>query len=49
LWTRRNGVADNLTNSAPDVLRYHETNASPVFRARTLRPPTIGLTAICGF
>jgi outer membrane receptor protein involved in Fe transport len=36
--------ADNLTNAAPEVLRYHETTASPVFRARTLRPRTIGLT-----
>ena len=41
--------ADNLTNSAPEVLRFHETNASPVFRGRTLRPRTIGLTAIYGF
>ena len=36
--------ADNLTNAAPELLRYHETTASPVFRARTLRPRTIGLT-----
>jgi iron complex outermembrane receptor protein len=41
--------ADNLTNSAPEVLRYHETNASSVYRGRTLRPRTIGLTAIYGF
>ena len=41
--------ADNLTNSSPEVLRYHETNASPVYRGRTLRPRTIGLTAIYGF
>jgi outer membrane receptor protein involved in Fe transport len=40
---------DNITNSSPEVLRYHETNASPVYRGRTLRPRTIGLTAIYGF
>jgi iron complex outermembrane receptor protein len=41
--------ADNVTNSSPQLLRYHETNAAPVFRGRTLRPRTIGLTAIYGF
>jgi len=41
--------ADNVTNSSPEMLRYHETNASPVYRGRTLRPRTIGLTAIYGF
>ena len=40
--------ADNLTNAAPELLRYHETTASPVFRARTLRPRTIGLTVNYG-
>jgi iron complex outermembrane receptor protein len=40
--------ADNLTNAAPELLRYHETTASPVFRARTLRPRTIGLTLAYG-
>jgi outer membrane receptor protein involved in Fe transport len=41
--------ADNLTNSAPELLRYHETVASPVYRGQTLRPRTFGLTAIYGF
>jgi len=41
--------ADNVTNSSPELLRYHETNLSPVYRGRTLRPRTIGLTAIYGF
>ncbi|HEY6926111.1 MAG TPA: TonB-dependent receptor, partial [Steroidobacteraceae bacterium] len=41
--------ANNVTNSAPELLRYHETNASTVFRGRTLRPRTFGLTAIYGF
>ena len=41
--------ADNVTNSSPEILRYHETNASPVFRGRTLRPRTVGLTAVYGF
>jgi len=41
--------ADNVTNSSPEVLRYHETNASPVFIGRTLRPRTVGLTAMYGF
>jgi iron complex outermembrane recepter protein len=41
--------ADNVTNSAAELLRYHETNASSVYRGRTLRPRTIGLTAIYGF
>jgi outer membrane receptor protein involved in Fe transport len=41
--------ADNVTNSAPELLRFHETNASPVYRGRTLRPRTVGLTAIYGF
>ena len=41
--------ADNLTNSAPELLRYHETVASPVYRGQTLRPRTVGLTAIYGF
>ena len=29
--------ADNLTNAHPELLRYHETTASSVYRARTLR------------
>jgi iron complex outermembrane receptor protein len=41
--------ADNVTNSSPELLRYHETNTSSVYRGRTLRPRTIGLTAIYGF
>ena len=41
--------ADNVTNSSPEILRYHETNASPVFRGRTLHPRTVGLTAVYGF
>ncbi|MFL6606486.1 MAG: TonB-dependent receptor [Steroidobacteraceae bacterium] len=41
--------ADNVTNSSAELLRYHETNASTVYRGRTLRPRTIGLTAIYGF
>jgi outer membrane receptor protein involved in Fe transport len=41
--------ADNLTNSAPEILRYHETVASTVFRGATLRPRTVGLTATYGF
>ena len=41
--------ADNVTNSSPELLRFHETNASIVYRGRTLRPRTIGLTAIYGF
>ena len=41
--------ADNVTNSSAELLRYHETNASSVYRGRTLRPRTIGLTAVYGF
>jgi outer membrane receptor protein involved in Fe transport len=41
--------ANNLTNSAPEILLLHETNASPVFRGVTLRPRTVGLTATYGF
>jgi iron complex outermembrane receptor protein len=37
--------ADNLTNAHPELLRYHETTLSTVFRGRTLRPRTLGLTA----
>lgn len=47
-WTSR-FFADNVTNSAVELLRYHETNASSVCRADTLRPHTIGLIAIYGF
>ena len=41
--------ADNLTNAHPELLRYHETTASSVYRARTLRPRTIGLNASYAF
>ncbi len=41
--------ADNLTNAHPELLRYHETTASTVYRARTLRPRTVGLTASYAF
>jgi len=41
--------ADNVTNSSPEVLRYHETIASTVYRARTIRPRTIGLTVTYGY
>ena len=41
--------ADNLTNAHPELVRYHETIASTVFRGRTLRPRTFGLTAVYAF
>ena len=41
--------ADNLTNAHPELVRYHETTASTVFRGRTLRPRTFGLTAVYAF
>ena len=48
-WPGLSLFADNVTNSSAELLRYHETNASSVYRGRTLRPRTIGLTAIYGF